>query len=425
MSASSTVTTGAPAKRLSAPRFATMTEAEIRSAERTLMAGTWAITAGALLFSVLTVTPLVKSVSPAGWQWTAPILPIVVDAAVVIVVRLDSIISRLGGRSGPWPALLRWMTGVMTLALNVGNSALHHDWVGVAVHAVAPLLLIVTAEAGLAYRRAITVALARIAREQAEQAERERADHEARERQAREECDQERARKERAEREARELAVRLEEERAAREDKRLQAEREHELALERERSEREAAERREETERLERERQHELRVEQERAARDAAERRYREEREEKARREAAAAEERLRQERAVERSLVAVPAQTARKSKVTTQLPHEREVTRVTVVPEEFAGMDPEEREAALYEEYRAARQANTYADWQENPLFQPGGPLCGSQLGIRLGRSGAAGRNNVRPKFERWFDTNSGPHTAVAEGHGELVSTG
>lgn len=47
------------------------------------------------------------------------------------------------------------MTGCMTLALNVADSALKNDLVGVAVHAVAPLLLIVTAETGLAYRRAI------------------------------------------------------------------------------------------------------------------------------------------------------------------------------------------------------------------------------------------------------------------------------
>ena len=112
-----------------------------------------------MLYSILTVTPLMAAHTPDEWDWTAPILPLVVDAAVVIVVRLDSVLARLGGHGGRWPVVLRWMTGGMTLALNVADSALRKDLVGVAVHAVAPLLLIVTAETGLAYRRAITAAV--------------------------------------------------------------------------------------------------------------------------------------------------------------------------------------------------------------------------------------------------------------------------
>ncbi|MFG2334881.1 DUF2637 domain-containing protein, partial [Streptomyces sp. NPDC048604] len=157
-----------------------MSPEQLEGADKTLRRGTWTITAGAVLFSVLTVTPLVERVTPAGWQWTAPILPVVVDTAVVIVVRLDSTVSRLGGSTGGWPALLRWMTGLMTLLLNVGDSALTGDMVGVAVHAVAPLLLIVTAEAGLAYRRKIASALERIAREQAVAVERSRVAEQAR-----------------------------------------------------------------------------------------------------------------------------------------------------------------------------------------------------------------------------------------------------
>ncbi|WP_405018476.1 DUF2637 domain-containing protein [Kitasatospora sp. NBC_00070] len=160
-----------------------MTADQIRSAERALTAGTWTITFGAVLYSVLTVTPLMRAHSPHGWEWTAPILPLVVDAAVVIVVRMDAILARLGGQGGRWPVVLRWLTGAMTLLLNVGLSALDRDPVGVAVHSVAPLLLIVTAEAALAYRRAIGTALAdREAGERAERAERERALEEKRQR---------------------------------------------------------------------------------------------------------------------------------------------------------------------------------------------------------------------------------------------------
>ncbi|CAM5675570.1 hypothetical protein SCALM49S_06132 [Streptomyces californicus] len=128
---------------------------QIRSAEKALSVGTWLIVGGAMLFSILTVTPLMERHSPKGWDGQ-PILPLVVDAAVVIVVRLDSVLAALGGHGGRWPIALRWMTGAMTLALNVADSALKKDLVGAAVHAVAPLLLIVAAETGLAYRRAIT-----------------------------------------------------------------------------------------------------------------------------------------------------------------------------------------------------------------------------------------------------------------------------
>ncbi|MFJ2736788.1 DUF2637 domain-containing protein [Streptomyces sp. NPDC087317] len=268
-----------------------MNAVHIRSAERALSIGTWLIVAGAVLYSVLTVTPLAAAHTPAKWSWTAPILPLVVDAAVVIVVRLDAVLARLGGHGGRWPVVLRWMTGCMTLALNVADSALKNDLVGVAVHAVAPLLLIVTAETGLAYRRAIATAVnaleekqrtereqrehamaerredaARRAREEREHAAalaREQREHEAR--MAREQAEREdRARREDHEREqARERAEQEERERRGREREQLQRERE--------RREREAAERvaREQRERVERERRERVERE-ERAARERA-----------------------------------------------------------------------------------------------------------------------------------------------------------
>lgn len=168
------------------------TEAQVRAAERTLCLA-WVIVAGAVLFSVLTVTPLVERVTPDRWDWTAPILPLVVDAAVVIVVRVDAIVARLDGRPGGWPAALRWLTGGMTLALNAGDSALKGDAVGVGVHLVAPTLLIVTAEASLKWRRAITAAVTRIERERAEQ--RERLSREQREREERSRAEREEIRR--------------------------------------------------------------------------------------------------------------------------------------------------------------------------------------------------------------------------------------
>ncbi|MGW0642613.1 DUF2637 domain-containing protein [Streptomyces badius] len=276
-----------------------MNSVQIRSAERALSVGTWLIVGGAMLFSILTVTPLMERHSPKGWEWTAPILPLVVDAAVVIVVRLDSVLAALGGHGGRWPIALRWMTGGMTLALNVADSALKKDLVGAAVHAVAPLLLIVTAETGLAYRRAITTAQsAREAQLKAERAERERAAAERREAQER------RAREEREHaallaREQREHEALIAREQTAREEAARREERERTEA--RERAEREARERREQM----REQQQ---AERERLEREAAQRRELEAREREARERREREREQQRAERERQSLLSAGPA---------------------------------------------------------------------------------------------------------------------
>ncbi|MFC8789689.1 DUF2637 domain-containing protein [Streptomyces cinereoruber] len=269
-----------------------MNSVQIRSAEQALSVGTWLIVGGAMLYSILTVTPLMAAHTPDEWDWTAPILPLVVDAAVVIVVRLDSVLARLGGHGGRWPVALRWMTGCMTLALNVADSALRKDLVGVAVHAVAPLLLIVTAETGLAYRRAISAAMAAMERERkAEQAERERQAQERREAQERR-AREEREHAEKLAREQREHEARLVREQAERDESTRREEQERREAAERaEREARERAEREREQQQRERERREReaaQRREAERLARETAARREQREREEREARERAA-----------------------------------------------------------------------------------------------------------------------------------------
>lgn len=253
----------------------------LRGVERALSVGTWVIVVGAVLFSVLTVTPLVSVHTPSAWRWTAPILPIVVDTAVVIVVRLDAVLARLGGHGGWWPVVLRWMTGLMTLALNIGNSALKKDLVGVSIHAVAPLLLIVTAEAGLAYRRALSAAVTRREDAAAARAAEREQRAQAREEAARAERQAAREAEDRRLREEREHAARLAREeredaaRAAREQR--EAEREHEeRQREQQRHEREQAQQQREQLRQEaaqRKAQHE---QAERAERERAEHRRQE-----------------------------------------------------------------------------------------------------------------------------------------------------
>ncbi|MFC8223927.1 DUF2637 domain-containing protein [Streptomyces sp. NPDC057362] len=273
-------------------KLAKLTPAQLKSIDRTLSGGTWTITAGAVLFSVLTVTPLVQRVTTDRWDWTAPILPIVVDAAVVIVIRLDATVSRLGESGGRWPDILRWLTGMFTVALNIGDSALKRDLVGVAVHAVAPVLLIATAEASLAYRRAITRALERIDREQREEAEARRV-HERQEREERERSQREREDRERAERQAElDRAERIERERAEQEREAERLRLDHEAKMAREQREAEEARRRDEADRADR------RAEQERKDREAREARERADRERREReeREKAAAEKAAREQ---------------------------------------------------------------------------------------------------------------------------------
>ncbi|MFH8288404.1 DUF2637 domain-containing protein [Streptomyces sp. NPDC018059] len=262
-----------------------MNGVQMRSAERALSVGTWLIVSGAMLYSILTVTPLMAQHTAPEWEWTAPILPLVVDAAVVIVVKLDDVLARLGGHGGRWPITLRWMTGLMTWALNVADSALRKDLVGVAVHSVAPLLLIVTAETSLAYRRAISAALAAL--ETQRQAERERVEQAARERAAQERAEvrEERVHAAMLAREQREHEAALAREQAEREERRRREERE---ARERaETAEREMRERRE----REREQREQERISHERQARERAEAARRE------RAEAAAREQREQADR--------------------------------------------------------------------------------------------------------------------------------
>src|SRR5690606_39221853 len=182
------------------------TQAQVEQAEKVLRLS-WIIVFGVILFSVFTVTPLVERSTPEGWKWSAPILPLVVDVAVVISIRVDAIVSRLGGSTTGWPLALRVLTGGASVALNIGHSVLKGDWVGALVHTAAPAVLIVVAEASLKWRKEIAKAAARIEREQRERDEARR--REQREREERARADREREQEaRRLERERQEAAER-------------------------------------------------------------------------------------------------------------------------------------------------------------------------------------------------------------------------
>ncbi|MFD5828120.1 hypothetical protein [Lentzea sp. NPDC060358] len=130
---------------------------------RIIAMSTWAIAAVVMIYGAMTVTPwLVAEGIP---EWCAWMLPPAVDAALVLALVGDRTLAQYGRTTG-WGTTLRAVTGLVTLGLNVAPSALHKDAVGVALHAVGPVLLWVATEAAGSYQREFTS----LARELADQA---------------------------------------------------------------------------------------------------------------------------------------------------------------------------------------------------------------------------------------------------------------
>ncbi|MDX2758179.1 MULTISPECIES: hypothetical protein [Streptomyces] len=132
----------------------TKTTSELKSITRTrrvVDSMLWVIAAGAILFSLMTGAPFVSAHSQ--WEWTGWLLPVLVDAALVLSLSADSILSRHGVESGKWATAFRYITGLASLFLNTWSSIAHKDWVGIAVHSIAPVILICASEVAPIYRR--------------------------------------------------------------------------------------------------------------------------------------------------------------------------------------------------------------------------------------------------------------------------------
>lgn len=111
----------------------------------------WIIVAGAVFYSLMTSTPLVSAHSE--WHWSGWALGLLTDAAFILSISADAVLSRHGMDGGRWPAVFRWATGIASLFLNTWSSVAHRDWVGVAIHSIAPVILICAAEVAPTYRR--------------------------------------------------------------------------------------------------------------------------------------------------------------------------------------------------------------------------------------------------------------------------------
>ncbi|MFG2570616.1 hypothetical protein ACGFR6_34990 [Streptomyces sp. NPDC048567] len=111
----------------------------------------WVIVTGAVFYSLMTSTPLVSAHSQ--WHWSGWALGVLTDAAFILSISADAVLSRHGLSGGKWPAVFRWVTGLASLFLNTWSSVAERDGVGVAIHAISPAILICAAEVAPIYRR--------------------------------------------------------------------------------------------------------------------------------------------------------------------------------------------------------------------------------------------------------------------------------
>lgn len=129
-------------------------EKTIRRTRRVLTAGRWFLITGLVFYSLMTTTPFVSAHSE--WQWSGFVLGLIVDAAFIMALSAESTLARHGvTKLGAWPVAFRWLTGLSSVFLNVWLSVSARDAVGVAVHLIAPALVMLLAEVGPVYMAAL------------------------------------------------------------------------------------------------------------------------------------------------------------------------------------------------------------------------------------------------------------------------------
>lgn len=132
------------------------TEDEILRLGKIISGSTWTIALVVIIFSAITATGFVADHQTP--LWAAPMIGLAVDAAFVMSLNADSFLSRYAlPDPGMWPRLLRSFTGACSIGLNDGLAIAAGDYVGVAIHSIAPALLLLLAEAAPAYRRAFAM----------------------------------------------------------------------------------------------------------------------------------------------------------------------------------------------------------------------------------------------------------------------------
>lgn len=135
------------------PAHPAPTSTQLARTRTVINLGVWALTAAVVVSSVRTAAPFIDAHSTGAG--TGLIMAAGIDAAFVLALQADSVLSRYGASPGPWATALRVVTGLSTAFLNVAPYALKADIVGALIHAIPPIVLMVLAEAGPAYRRSL------------------------------------------------------------------------------------------------------------------------------------------------------------------------------------------------------------------------------------------------------------------------------
>ena len=142
------------------PQAAAEETARIQRAATRLDRALTVVACGALAFSTVNVALL--AIDHGVPAWIAWMLEPLVGIALWAVLSSDAVLSRYGMRAGAAAWLLRSFTGGATLVLNVWGSVFatgaggrlvwDPDPAGILLHAIAPVLLILLAEAAPRYR---------------------------------------------------------------------------------------------------------------------------------------------------------------------------------------------------------------------------------------------------------------------------------
>ncbi|MBB0230004.1 peptidase C14, partial [Streptomyces calidiresistens] len=126
----------------------------LRRTNRVLTAGTWVLIAGVVTYSLMTAAAFVADYS--RWPVGGIVLALMVDAAFIMSLQADSALARHGiTELGRWPVAFRWLTGTACVFLNTWHYVQQRDPIGVAVHLIAPVLLLLLSEVAPVYRRAM------------------------------------------------------------------------------------------------------------------------------------------------------------------------------------------------------------------------------------------------------------------------------
>ena len=129
------------------------TKAIVRT-RRVLTGGRWFLIIGLVFYSLMTTTPFVSAHSE--WEWSGWVLGLIVDAAFIMALSAEGTLAKYGvTQLGAWPIAFRWVTGLSSVFLNVWLSVAARDWVGVAVHLIAPALVMLLAEVGPVFMKAL------------------------------------------------------------------------------------------------------------------------------------------------------------------------------------------------------------------------------------------------------------------------------